>query len=106
MGYWAIQNRFTFNTSPLGKGLGKHYYFEDSDYDPTLWHMALEMGGLYMAYTKVGKNIFSLMIDNDLGSLKRNAELGQIQFQEGFMSELYAVWSVGNQTEVRLVLVW
>jgi hypothetical protein len=78
--------------------------FEESDYDPALWHMALEMGGLYMTYAKGGNNIFALMIDNDLSSLKRNDELNVIQFQEGFRAALYTVWSLGNETEVRLII--
>ena len=98
MNPWSVHHRFTFNTMKLGNAL-KHELFVEEDYEPDRWRMAMEMGGLYMAYAKTGKNLYALMIDNDINSLKNHAKLNTIQFQEGFYPELYAVWSLGNETE-------
>jgi hypothetical protein len=96
MSPWSIRNRFTFNVLNFGSG---YEPFLDEDYEPDRWRMALEMGGLYMAYTKTGKNLLVIAVDDDIDSLKNNAELNTILFQEGFSARLYAVWSLANDTE-------
>ena len=99
VGPWAVHTRFTFNNMKLGPLLHKHEMFEPEDYEPDRWHMAMEMGGLYMAYAKTGKNLYACFVDNDIGSLKHHKDLNTIQFQEGFYPEMYVYWGLGNETE-------
>ena len=120
LGDWAVQHRFSLNTLRLQQ-LPKdndnndqlhhyhHHYepFEDQDYEENLWRLAFEIGGLYLAYNKEpSKHLLHIMDDGDLAALekKKNDAPGgvisnNIQFQDGFSSGLFVVWTLFNETE-------
>ena len=102
LGLWSVQTRFSFNTLKLG-AVKKYEPFQPEDFDEVNWKLALEMGGLYLAYAQTGKNLFHVMLDNDFGSLDGNDEtFDKIQFQDGFKAKLYVAWTLSNETEAEV----
>ena len=104
LGPWQVANHFTFNALQLDQTYGTEPaapLLAPDDYNPDRWNYNLEMGGLYVGYTRSGKNLLQVMHDNDMTVLEHDKYSNKqhlIEFQQEFKSQMYVVWTLGNET--------
>ena len=95
---WSTRTRFSFNSIKL-EGPNQYEPFLAEDYDEKRFKLGLEMGGFYLAYARTGKNLHHIMENENLSLLEDGI---RAEFQTGFISNTYVVWTQGYQPETDL----